>query len=84
MDGQAVGGEFGAGLAFGRGDGSLGGDGVGAVGAGGLVVVLIKEHGFEGGAHVPFHVVGEHAKEDVAANAILAALVPTELARIRH
>lgn len=39
------GGAFGAGLAFGRGGRKLGGDGIGAVGVGGIVVVLVEEKG---------------------------------------
>ena len=72
---KPVGAAFGAGFAFGRGRGLLGGDDIGALGAGGLVVVFVKEHGFEGGAHVPLHVVGQDAQEDVASDMVFVAAV---------
>jgi hypothetical protein len=48
VDRKPVGAAFGAGFAFGQGRGLLGGDDIRALCAGGLVVVFVKEHGFEG------------------------------------
>jgi len=48
VDRKPVGAAFGAGFAFGQGRGLLGGDDIRALCAGGLVVVFVKKHGFEG------------------------------------
>ncbi len=39
------------------------------------MVVFVKEHGFEGGAHVPLDVVGQDAQEDVASDTVFVAVV---------
>ncbi len=68
--GQPAACSFGAGLLLG-GDGDLcRGDDGGTRGLGGGGIVVVEEQGFEPLAHVPFDVVGEHAQEDMSADAV--------------
>ena len=61
VDGQSVVGALGAGLAIG-GLGTLGlGDDGGTGGVGVGLVVIVEQDGLESLAHVPFHIIGEHA-----------------------
>ena len=46
------------------------GDDAVASGFGRFLVGIVVEHRLEAGAHLPFDVVGEHAQEDVGANAV--------------
>ena len=45
-----------------------------AYGFGTLAVLVVEQHGPELLAHVPFHVVGQHAQHDVGADSLGAAL----------
>ena len=75
VDGQAVGGALGCGLALG-GVGALGlGDDGGSGGLRGGLVVIVEQDGLERLAHVPFEIVGEHAQEHVGAHAVGTAMM---------
>src|ERR1700730_12020603 len=70
VDLRPVGGLFGKCLEFGGG-GALGGSDDGS--AGGLclgLVIVVEKDGSQELAHMPFHVVGQHAKQDVCADAV--------------
>ena len=75
LDGEAVVSALGGGLLLGGGR-ALGGfdDGV-PEGFGGFGVVVVEEEGCEVVSHVPLDVVGEHAEEDVGADAVGASVV---------
>jgi len=72
---EAVVGALGRGLSACGGGASGGSDDGGARGLGGGLVVVVEEDGSEGLAHVPFEVVGEHAQQDMGADAVGAAMV---------
>jgi len=72
VDGLGIWGSLGAGFGFRGAGGLFGGHRVGSGGCGFLVV---KEHGLENRAHVPFHVIGEHAQEHMGSHAVGVAVV---------
>ena len=57
-------------LAHGLGRALRLGDDAVASGFGRVLVGIVVEHRLEAGAHLPFDVVGEHAQEDVGADAV--------------
>ena len=70
VDGQTVVGAFGPGLARGGGRRLSLGDRRGSQSLARGAIVVVEHHGRERLAHVPFEIVGEHAQEDMGADAI--------------
>src|SRR5258705_10630267 len=75
VDLSNVGGLFGKSLVLGGG-GALGGSHDGSAGGLGLgLVIVVDKDGGQEVAHVPFHEVGQHAKQNVSADPVREAVM---------